>query len=109
MSGVKVETTSKEATGVLASDSVVFKHSHTTASKKLRNPVKGMFTFLQNRLSGYWDMSISYWSTVLRNIKSRLPFSFDHIIIMLTSPCNCLVIAIFIAGHEGGEVRYGKS
>lgn len=33
-------------------------HSHTTASKKLNNPVKGMFTFFQNTLSGCWDMCI---------------------------------------------------
>lgn len=28
-------------------------HSHTTASKKLNNPVKVMFTLLQNSLTGY--------------------------------------------------------
>lgn len=45
----------------------------------------------------------------LSNIKSRLPFSFDHITITLISPCKCFIIIIFIAGQEGGEVGYGKS
>lgn len=33
-------------------------HSHTTASKKLNKPVKGVFTFFQNTLSCFWDMCI---------------------------------------------------
>lgn len=36
-------------------------HSHTAASKKLNKPVKGVFTFFQNTLSGCWDMCIK-WS-----------------------------------------------
>lgn len=48
-------------------------------------------------------------TVLLSNIKSRLPFSFDHITIMLIPPCRCLIIIMFIAGQEGGEVGYGKS
>lgn len=58
LSKVEVEAASKEAEGVLALDSGVFKHSHTTASKKLNYPVKVVFTLLQNTLSGY-DICIS--------------------------------------------------
>lgn len=55
LSGVKVEAASKETAE--CSSQIVgclnTTHSHTTASKKLHNPAKAMFTLLQNTLSGY--------------------------------------------------------
>lgn len=93
-------------------------HSHTTASKKLNKPVKGVFTFFQNTLSGCRDMCIklSLCATVvytvnsaalslvtlpLSSVKSQLQLSFEHVVIMIISPCKCLIITIFIAGRDG--------
>lgn len=53
MSGVKVETSSKGDSSLQIVGCLNTTHSHTTASKKVHNPVKVMFTLLQNTLSGY--------------------------------------------------------
>lgn len=45
------------------------------------------------------------------SIKSKVPFSFEHIIITLIPhpPGKCLIVSMFIAGRGGGEAGYGKS
>lgn len=77
LSGVKVEAASKEAAGVLASDSGVFKHthSHTTASKKLNNPVKVMFTLLSQATG---DMCMSLCLCVSACVLISKPYQYSQ-------------------------------
>lgn len=85
LSGVKVETVSKEAAECLPQivGCLNTTHSHINASKKLHNPVKVVFTLLQNTLSGYgeyvyeWGVDIFLSLTVLFFEDVLLQFSFD--------------------------------